>query len=78
MLNENQNHHPIPSNMSSVNSANIPSPTPSSFTVDMDTAEPLLVRLSTKTPVVHHQEPLSIPATIATVSAEFSEFQLSP
>ena len=46
--------------------------------VNMDTTEPLLVRLSTKTPVVHCQEPLSIPAAIAAVSVEFSEFQLSP
>ena len=44
----------------------------------MDTTEPLPVRSSTETPVVHHQEPLSIPATITAVSAEFSEFQLSP
>ena len=64
--------------MSSANSANIPSPTPSSFTVNMNTAEPLPIRSSTETPVVHHQEPLSIPAAIAAVSAEFSEFQLSP
>ena len=64
--------------MSSANSANIPSPTPSSFTVDMDTAEPLPIQLLTETPVVHRQEPLSIPAAIAAVSQEFSEFQLSP
>ena len=64
--------------MSSANSANIPSPTPSSFTVDMDTTEPLPVRLATETPVVHQQEPLSIPTAIVAVSAEFSEFQLSP
>ena len=64
--------------MSSTNSVNIPSPTPSSFTVDMDTTEPLPIRSSMETPVVHHQEPLSIPATIVTVSEEFSEFQLSP
>ena len=44
----------------------------------MDTAKPLLIRSSTKTPVVHHQEPLSIPAAITAISAEFSEFQLSP
>ena len=78
MTNENQNYHPIPSNMSSANSANVPSPTPSSFMVDMDTAEPLLIRSSTETPEVHRQEPLSIPAAITAVSAEFSEFQLSP
>ena len=46
--------------------------------VDMDTTEPLPIRLSAETPVVHHQEPLSIPAAIAAVSEEFSEFQLSP
>ena len=64
--------------MSSANSANIPSPVPSSFTVNMDTAEPLPVRLSTETPVVHRQEPLSIPTAIVAISEEFSEFQLSP
>ena len=64
--------------MSSNNSANIPSPTPSSFMVDMDTAEPLPVRLSAKTPVVHWQEPLSIPMAIAAISTKFSELQLSP
>ena len=77
-MSQNQCNHPIPLNMSSANSANIPSPTPSSFTVDMDTAEPLLIRSTAETPVVHHQEPLSIPAAIAAVSAEFSESQLSP
>ena len=46
--------------------------------VNMDTTKPLPVRSSTKTPVVHHQEPHSIPAAIAAVSMEFSEFQLSP
>ena len=64
--------------MSSANSVNIPSPTPSSFTVNMDTTEPLPIRSSAETPVVHRQEPLSIPAAIAAVSEEFSEFQLSP
>ena len=64
--------------MSSTNSANIPSPTPSSFTIDMDTAEPLPIRPAAETPVVHRQEPLSIHAAIAAVSTEFSEFQLSP
>ena len=74
----NQSNHSVPPNMSSANSANIPSATPSSFTVDMDTAEPLPVRLSTETPVVHQQEPLSIPTVIMAVSEEFSELQLSP
>ena len=78
MLSKNQDCHPILSSMSSANSANIPSPTPSSFTVDMDTAKPLPIRLAAETLVVHHQEPLSIPATIAAISVEFSEFQLSP
>ena len=64
--------------MSSTNSANIPSPTPSSFTVNMDTAEPLPIRSAAETPVVHQQEPLSIPTAIAAISTEFSEFQLSP
>ena len=77
-MNEDQSNHPIPSNMSSTNSANIPSPTPSSFTVDMDTTEPLPIRSAAETPVVHQQEPLSIPAAIMAVSEEFSEFQLSP
>ena len=44
----------------------------------MDTAELLPVRSSAETPVVYRQEPLSIPAAIAAVSMEFSEFQLSP
>ena len=78
MTSKNQNDHPIPSNMSSTNSANIPSPTPSSFMVDMDTTEPLPIRSAAETPVVHQQEPLSIPAAIAAISVEFSEFQLSP
>ena len=64
--------------MSSANSANIPSPVPSSFTIDMDTAELLPVRSSAETPMVYRQEPLSIPAAIAAVSTEFSELQLSP
>ena len=74
----NQSNHLVPSNMSSANSANIPSPTPSSFTVNMDAAEPLLVRSSAETPVAHKQEPLSIPTAIMAVSEEFSELQLSP
>ena len=64
--------------MSSANSANIPSPTPSSFTVDMDATEPLPIQSAAKTPVVHQQEPLSIPTAIVAVSKEFSELQLSP
>ena len=64
--------------MLSTNSANIPSPVPSSFTVNMDTTKPLPVRSSAETPVVHRQEPLSIPTAIAAISEEFSEFKLSP
>ena len=64
--------------MSSANSANIPSPTPSSFTVNMDTAKPLPIWSAAEMPVVHQQEPLSIPTTIVAISTEFSEFQLSP
>ena len=78
MTSESQSSHQISSNMSSTNSANIPSPTPSSFTVDMDTAEPLPIRSAAETLVVHQQEPLSIPTAIMAISAEFSEFQLSP
>ena len=44
----------------------------------MDTAEPLPIRSAAETPVVHQQEPLSIPTAIAAISTEFSEFQLSP
>ena len=64
--------------MSSANSANIPSPTPSSFTINMDAAKPLPTSTQVETPVVHQQEPLSIPAMIMAVSEEFSELQLSP
>ena len=64
--------------MSSANSANIPSLTPSSFTIDMDAAKPLPIQSMAETPVVHRQEPLSIPTAIAAVSEEFSELQLSP
>ena len=78
MLSENQDRHPLSSNMSSTNSANIPSPIPLSFTINMDTAEPLPVRSSAETPVVYRQEPLSIPMAIAAASTEFSELQLSP
>ena len=78
MVTSNQDNHPIPSNMSSVNSANILSPIPSSFTVDMDAAEPLPIRSLAETPVVYRQEPLSIPTAIAAISMEFSELQLSP
>ena len=78
MESSGKSNHPNSYNMSSTNSANIPSPTPSSFTVDMDATEPLPIRSMAETPVVHHQEPLSIPATIMAVSEEFSELQLSP
>ena len=64
--------------MSSTNSANIPSPTPSSFTIDMDIAEALPVRPQVDTPVVHRQDHLSIPQEIVATSNECSELQLSP
>ena len=44
----------------------------------MDAAKPLPVRSPAKTPVVHHQEPLSIPSAIVAISEEFSDLQLSP
>ena len=77
-MNANQSNHPILFDMSSINSANIPSSIPSSFTINMDSAKPLLVRSHTETPVVHRQNPLSILAAIVAVSMEFSELQLSP
>ena len=43
-MSQNQDNHPPHLNMSSANSVNIPSPTPLSFTVDMDTAEALPIR----------------------------------
>ena len=46
--------------------------------VNMDMAKPLPVRSSAETPVVHRQEPLSIPVAIAAISTKFSELQLSP
>ena len=78
MTTSSQGNHLIPQNMSSTNSANIPSPVPSSFTIDMDAAKPLPIRLLAKTPVVYQQEPLSIPAAVTAISMEFSELQLSP
>ena len=53
-------------------------PTPSSFTVDMDTAETLPVQPQVDTPMVHQQDPISIPVAIVATSHEFSELQLSP
>ena len=44
----------------------------------MDAAKPLPIRSPIETPVVHQQDPLSIPAAIMAVSEEFSELQLSP
>ena len=64
--------------MSSANSANIPSPTPSSFTVDMDITEPLPTWPQVETLVVHKQDHLSIPSEVVVTSKEFSELQLSP
>ena len=64
--------------MSSANSANIPSPTPSSFTVDMDITKPLPTQPQAETPVVHKQDSLSIPSEVMATSHEFSELLLSP
>ena len=50
--------------MSSANSVNIPSPTPLSFTIDMDIVELLPTRPQVKTPVVHKQDCLSIPLEV--------------
>ena len=44
----------------------------------MDTTKPLPIRSHTETPVVHRQDPLSIPAAIVVVSTKLSELQLSP
>ena len=77
-MSQNQDNHPPHLNMSSANSVNIPSPTPLSFTVDMDTAKALPIRPQADTPVVHRQDPLSIPVVIVATSHEFSELQLSP
>ena len=44
----------------------------------MDATKPLPIRLHTDTPVVHRQDPLSIPAATVAVSMELSELQLSP
>ena len=78
MESSGKSNHPNSHNISSANSANIPSPTPSSFTINMDATEPLPIQSMAKTPVVHCQEPLSIPTAITAVSKEFSELQLSP
>ena len=64
--------------MSSANSANIPSPTPSNLMVDMDVTEALPVPPQAKTPVVHRQDCLPIPSEIVVRSNEFSELSLSP
>ena len=64
--------------MSSANSVNIPSPTPSSFTVDMDITELPPTQPQAKTPVVHKQDCLSIPSEVMATSQEFSELLLSP
>ena len=53
MVISSQDNHLIPHIMSSANSANVPSPVPSSFTINMDAAEPLPIRLSAETPVVY-------------------------
>ena len=53
-------------------------PTPSSFTVDMDIANPLPMWSKAETPVVHKQDCLSIPSDVVATSKEFSELLLSP
>ena len=78
MMNQCQDNHLPHSTMSSANSVNIPSPTPSSFTINIDTTESLPVRPQADTPVVHCQDPISIPAAIVVTSHKFSELQLSP
>ena len=64
--------------MSSANSANIPSPTPSSFTIDMDITKLLTTWPQVETPVVYKQDSLSIPLEVVATSQEFSELLLSP
>ena len=64
--------------MSLANSANIPSPTPSSFTVNMDIAKPLPTRPQAEMPVVHKQDHLSVPSEVMATLNEFSELLLSP
>ena len=64
--------------MSSESSKNIPSPTPSSFTIDMDVAEALQVWLQANTPVVYKQDHLPVPQEVVVTSNKFSELQLSP
>ena len=44
----------------------------------MDTAEALPVQPQVNTPMVHQQDPISIPVAIVVTSHEFSELQLSP
>ena len=44
----------------------------------MDTTEALPVWPQANTPVVHQQDPISIPAAIMATSHKFSELQLSP
>ena len=64
--------------MSSANFINIPSPTPSSFTVNMDIAKLLPTCPQVETPVVHKQNSLSIPLEVVAASYKLSELLLSP
>ena len=65
-MNQSQENHPLHLIMSSANSANIPSPTPSSFTINMDVAEALPVQPQADTPVVYKQDCPSIPQEVVT------------
>ena len=70
--------HSAANPMSSANSANFPSPCPSSFTIDMDITKALPTRPQAETPVVFKQDCLSVPSEVVATSKEFSELQLSP
>ena len=65
--------------MSSTSSANIPSPCPSSFSINpTDFRTPASLPPQAKTPVLHQQEPLCIPNQVVAVSDQLSTFCLSP
>ena len=64
--------------MSLAGSADIPSPTPSSFTINpMDIIKVLPVQPQARMPVVHRQDHLSVPLEVMVTSHEFSELSLS-
>ena len=65
--------------MSSASSTNIPSPTPSSFSIDPATFRmPPSCPLHPKTPVLYHQEPLHITDQVVAILDQLSRFCLSP